>query len=288
MGFVSIVDKQKKLDFNLEDELENYLKPFFYKNLSILHQVFNEQSLFVDFPLRFYESSFTSFIDKYFYKPYDCLKNNDDKESIYLLLSETIVNLIRYYYYYYHYYSKRNQFITHFFQYDHNDTADINMNIKRNEQILSLMGYNFIELKDNDNKIPYYQLVKTNQEIELIVSSMDNEDISTEILKYKMLNITEEMKLNIINKIYLYLKPLKKDLSKIYDTIANLMNNGIRHKSPEKINLNIEKYINETDNIYDIIYDLMIEVLYDYLFIDLHKKNKTIIKQIKELNNHND
>ena len=61
------------------------------------------------------------------------------------------------------------------------------------------------------------------------------------------------------------------------------MNNGIRHKSPEKVNLIIENYINNTDNIYDIIYSLMIEAIYTSLLKDIHSTNQKNYKSSKRI-----
>lgn len=264
MNYVSIQDRQKEFKFDLNTE---YIKLYNYILDSNNKCAYFINTYFSSFYLKNYTTSYGEFMQQEFHSYLNKFGQNDHLNK-YLFTSEFFLNL--------------EFFITKHNYYTTNETAIKDKMIllsKRVLKILSLIGYTSIEIELDSGDV-VINVMKMDPHAEIIASQMEDNKLKFDILRFNHFSISPKDKQVIVENMYKYFEGIRSSsVESVANTIANIMNNGLRHSSDSKIkNKAISEFVESDDNILDQVYNLLIECFY-------HEKNLSIIKKIKSLSN---
>lgn len=279
MSYITLHERSKMFNLDIDYEFESIVNKF-KESIGYFRSILSKER-FKDYPLRNYASSFTEYIHLSF--DVELIKI-DDKSEKYLFISEVILNL-------YAYVDSMNLNVN-FFDYNEYEYWDQIKSIfylyfERVEKVLSVMGYNLKIVNDREldnydrNQPTYVILTKTSPLSDKVAAKIDNPKIKFDILKFNHYKISDDEKQVLIEDMYKYFEGLRgNSVVKTANALANLMNNGLRHNSKERIkNQEIANYVNENKTqALDEAYNLLIECYY-------HNLNLPIINKLKKISN---
>ncbi len=265
MPYIPIQERQKKFKFKTVDEF-NRLIDDIKKSWPIISSLF--KSVFARYPFRNHELSTVDFINNGLIEN---IGNNKEisLEDKYIYSCEWIFNVL--------FHIKNYKKISYF---DRENLEKIDgyftLVHDRSSLILSYLGYKYTLIESSPYN--YINITKTNTLAENAALLIENKKVAFDILKFNHHGITYEEKTKLIEEMYKYFEGIRSSSPQnVAKTIANIMNNGLRHNHKERIkNTKVEKYIEKNPNVIDDVYNLLIECFY-------HQQNISIISTIKSL-----
>lgn len=281
MSYITLYERMQMFKVDIDYELEKLMSKFtdaINEFRAILHK-----DNFGDYPLRNHASDFSEYIHLSFDNE---MKNITTKSEQYIFTAEFVVNL-------YEYVNRLDLSMDTMNYYSRDNRTNIryvfSLYFERVAKVLSELGYQFAYINNQDdenydeNQISYVIVTEINPLSDKLAAAIDNPRIKFDILKFNHYKISDDEKQVLIEDMYKYFEGLRgTSVNTTANALANLMNNGLRHNSKEKIkNQAIADHINgNRSQALDEAYNLLIECYY-------HDLNLPIINNVKKMSQSN-